>query len=332
MDTSSTPSSIREYTQAHQFVNLNNRVIDQNIEYRREWEEDCKQVQLSYRGNKFPVKLATRKAGGETSISSSIHKSQKAKGYINLVKRQWRVIANYLLNNEPQYLITKKEGGVGEDFIEETREALNLIFDGSDDENAGFYDTVMDETVFYGIHRGICWTLVYFLPDIKQFRFKTFDPMDTYIDTDVDSLDKITKLVHTYNLPKAQLRQKYRIDGLKNAINWDEVGTDKERTASDVKKSMLQEKQGSDSLLIREGYHIDYDENGNGKLLRILTTNTLFLSIEEIADMDFVPATWFSPIGDPGELYPKGWFVDMLPLEREVNEMIMKMATIVKTG
>lgn len=42
------------------FVNMNNKLIDDNITYRREWEEDCKKVQLSYRGNKFPVREANR--------------------------------------------------------------------------------------------------------------------------------------------------------------------------------------------------------------------------------------------------------------------------------
>jgi hypothetical protein len=95
---------------------------------------------------------------------------------------------------------------------------------------------------------------------------------------------------------------------------------------------MLVERQASDSCLIREGYYIEYAEDGSGELWVVKTTKTLFLEKKFIAKMDFIPVTWYSPVGDPNELYPKGWFVDMLPLEREVNELIQKMSMIIKTG
>jgi len=47
--------------------------------------------------------------------------------------------------------------------------------------------------------------------------------------------------------------------------------------------------------------------------------------------MKFLPVTSFSPMGDPDKLYPRGWFVDMLPLEREINELFAKLANIVRT-
>jgi hypothetical protein len=103
----------KDLTTSAGFVNMQNKVIDDNLTYRKQWEDDCKQVQLSYRGNKFPVRLATKSSQG-ASIGNSIQRSSQNKGYLNLVKRQWRVISNYLLNNEPQYIITKKEGGVDE--------------------------------------------------------------------------------------------------------------------------------------------------------------------------------------------------------------------------
>ena len=99
----------------------------------------------------------------------------------------------------------------------------------------------MDDTIFYGVHRGICWTLAYFDPDKKEFRFKTYDPMDTYIDLDSDKLSGIRKFLSTYSVPKSQLRKEYMLDAFGEGINWDEVNTDKEKTASDVKKSMLKE-------------------------------------------------------------------------------------------
>lgn len=117
---------------ASDFVNMNNKLIDDNISYRREWEEDCKKVQLSYRGNKFPVRDVNRVFG---TVSGVVKKSTEKKAYLNLVKRQWRVISNYLLNNEPQYLITEKTDDTEEKQLVEVRELLDLIFDGSDDEN-----------------------------------------------------------------------------------------------------------------------------------------------------------------------------------------------------
>lgn len=123
---------IVEITQSSEFVNMNNKLIDDNIEYRRQWEEDCKKVQLSYRGNKFPVKDYNRQS---QTLSNTIKRSTEKKSYLNLVKRQWRVISNYLLNNEPQYIITEKSDDTKEEQLVEVRELLNLIFDGSDSEN-----------------------------------------------------------------------------------------------------------------------------------------------------------------------------------------------------
>ena len=125
-------SDIMETKVASDFVNMNNKLIEDNITYRREWEEDCKRVQVSYRGNKFPERDANRVSG---TVSSTVKKSKERKGYVNLVKRQWRVISNYLLNNEPQYLITEKTDDTQEEQLVETRELLNLIFEGSEEEN-----------------------------------------------------------------------------------------------------------------------------------------------------------------------------------------------------
>lgn len=47
--------------------------------------------------------------------------------------------------------------------------------------------------------------------------------------------------------------------------------------------------------------------------------------------MKFLSVTPFTPMGDPDKLYPRGWFVDMLSLEREINELFAKLANIVRT-
>lgn len=107
-------------------MNLNNLLINQNIEFRRSWEEDCKSVALSFQGNKFPVKLMNR---SNNQIAANITKSTERKAMLNLVKRQWRVISNYLLNNEPHYVITEKSDDTTEEQLIEVRELLDQIFD-----------------------------------------------------------------------------------------------------------------------------------------------------------------------------------------------------------
>lgn len=117
---------IVDMKESFEFVNLNNKLIDDNISYRREWEEDCKRVETSYRGNKFPVRDANRVSG---TVSAVVKRHTEKKSYLNLIKRQWRVISNYLLNNEPQYLITEKTDDTEESQLVETRELLDLIFE-----------------------------------------------------------------------------------------------------------------------------------------------------------------------------------------------------------
>lgn len=151
--------------------------------------------------------------------------------------------------------------------------------------------------------------------------------MDTYIDLDSDKLSGIRKFLSTYSASKSQLRKDYLVDAFGGGINWDEVNTDKEKTASDVKKSMLKEVAWSETLLVREGYYLE-----NDMLYRVLTTNTLALKIEPLAEMKFMPVTWFAPMPDPSDKYPRGWFVDMCALEKEINVLVNKLASIIRTG
>lgn len=185
----------------------------------------------------------------------------------------------------------------------------------------------MDDTIFYGVHRGICWTLVYFDDKTKKFCFKSYDSLDTYIDLGVDKLAEIRKFLTTFTRPNAELKKEYPNDGFNQPIDWDKVGTKDEQTASNVKESMLMEKQGTDSSLIREGYYLE-----DNTLYRIRTTKKHFLSVEVLAELKFMPVTFYAPQADPGELYPRGWFVDMIELEKEINLLIAKMSTIIKTG
>lgn len=67
--------------------------------------------------------------------------------------------------------------------------------------------------------------------------------MDTYIDLDCDKLSGVRKFLSTYSTSKSQLKKDYPLDAFGGGIEWDKVNTDKEKTASDVKRSMLKEIQ-----------------------------------------------------------------------------------------
>jgi len=86
------------------FVNLQNELINNNLDYRKTWEEDCKDVALAYEGNKFPATVVNRNTG---ESNGRIGRAKNKPVFLNLVKRQYRVIGNFLRNNEPQYVITE---------------------------------------------------------------------------------------------------------------------------------------------------------------------------------------------------------------------------------
>jgi hypothetical protein len=90
---------------------------------------------------------------------------------------------------------------------------------------------------------------------------------------------------------------------------------------------MIVEKQGTDSALVREGYYLE-----DNVLYMVRTTGTVFLEQKELGKLNFMPVTYYAPQADPGDLYPRGWFVDMIELEREINLLLAKMSTIIKTG
>lgn len=114
-------------------------------------------------------------------------------------------------NNEPQYLITESSIDAEESDLKNTREALNTVFDGVTDDNEGFYDSIMDDTIFYGFHRAICWTMVYFVEG-EGYKFKSYDPLDTYIDTDARRPADVEKFLITYTKDKDWLKKKYPKD------------------------------------------------------------------------------------------------------------------------
>jgi len=317
--------AISEFITAEEFIKMQNDVINDNITYRSEWEAECKDVMYSFKGNKYPVRRKDRLAG-----TSTIIKDPKRRSFLNLIKRQYRITSNYLWNNEPQYLITAVNGwDVTEEDLENKRSFLNGVFEWNEsdlDEVCSFYDTVMDDVIFYGLFRWLAWTIAYYDEKKKTYEFKSYDSMDTYIDLDARCLRDIKKIIVTYTKGKRYLEKKYPLDGLWSPIDWENVGNEKKQSLDTTKNAMLKDKPNSKTLIVREGYYVE-----DWKLYRILTTQWLLLEKEEF-EVWFLPFTYYTTMNDPESLYPRGWYVDMLELEREINQLIEKINKIVKSG
>lgn len=315
---------ISEFQKADEFINLQNKIINDNITYRQEWENDCKQVMMSYQGNKFPVLKTDRRAN-----STSITKNSKQPPYLNMIKRQYRTTANYLLNNEPQFLITAIWKDVNEWDLVAKRVFLENVFEwatSDKDEVMWFYDTVMDDVIYYGMFRGLSWTMVYYDKENKSYEFRSFDSMDTFIDLEARSLRNIQKIVFTYTKNRDWLKKNYPTDPFWKPIDWDLKSKDQRESKSDVKQAMLKDKPDSDTFILREGYYLE-----NDSLVRIITTEKELLVKEIFENINFLPFTYFTPMNEPESLYPKGWYVDMLNLDREINLLVDKINKIIKT-
>lgn len=317
------PLRLKDTHTSEAYINFQTELINDNIEFRKEWEEDCKKVALSYGGNKFPSTMISRATG---TGDGKVKRAKDKPVYLNLIKRQYRVMGNFLRNNEPQYLISEASEEAEEKDLIMIRESLDSVFAGAADENDGFYDTIMDDTIHYGFHRAICWTLAYWTQE-GGYRFKSYDPMDTFIDLDARRTSDVKKFLITYTMDREDLKEKYPQDGNGKPIKWEDVEQNLETTESDIKKCLLTEKPDSNTLIVREGLYLQGKE-----LYRVITTKDQFLQKELIAGLDFMPVTAFNPGGDPDKLYPRGWFVDMLALEKEINELLAKLFTISKTG
>jgi hypothetical protein len=112
---------------AADYIDLNNVLINKNIEYRITWEENARASMLAYSGNLYPSAIKNLVTG----VTDSIVKKEKDKPvYVNLPKRQWRVIGSFLRNNEPQYLITEASENAEEKDLVEVRQALDAAYKG----------------------------------------------------------------------------------------------------------------------------------------------------------------------------------------------------------
>lgn len=321
--------NINELTKSEEFVDMQNKVINENITYRKQWEEDNKNVVRSYQGNKYPTQKVSRSTGVATG---PVSRKKDKQTFVNIIKRQYRVMANYLLNNEPQFTATKTEKKSTEGDLQATRELINYVLDGrqpgQDDES--FYDTTMDDTIFYWLFRGIVRTMVYYDPEIKEYVINTYDPYDTYVNTDARGPRNNDIILRTYTKSKNYLKTTYKtdIDGVE--IKWDEVNVDKKSTMSDTKNSMLIDKPNSSNLIIREWMYLQENDQGVKKLHRVITTQTKGLS-HDVFPLNFMPVTYYTPTHDPEELYPRSWYADLVTMEREINELMIKINNIIKT-
>jgi len=315
---------IFEFKEAKDFIDMQNEIINDNIKYRQKWTTECKNVMRSYKWNKFPWKMENRK-----TWEQYIWKLSWYKVFLNLIKRQYRTTANYLLNNEPQFLITAIWNDIEESDLVSKRVFLENVFEWAKsdiEEITWFYDTVMDDVIFYWMFRWVVWTMCYYDESKQSYEFRSYDPMDTFIDLEARSLRNIKKWITTYTKNKNELKKLYHIDPFWTVIDWDNIDRNKNESEDDTKVSMLREKPNTNTLIVREWYYIE-----DNKMYRILTTAKQLLSKEVFEWINFLPITYFTAMNEPEELYPKGWYVDMLTLDKEINELILKINNIVKT-
>ena len=311
------------------YVNYQNSIIDDNISYRTQWANDCRSVIESYRGNAFPTIVKT---GASLTTTSKLLREKGREVFVNMVKRQYRVMSNYLLNNEPQYLISKTRIDVADWIITEAREFLKHVLEWKQewsDIDDSFYDSIMDDVIYFGLFRGIAYTLWYY-DENKWFLFRSYDPFDCYIDMDARTTKDIRKFIITYTKPKDIIESEYKVDWLGKWIDWKNISSDPESTASNIKETLLVEKPNSNTYLIREWYYL-IREGETDSLYRILTTNRLFLEKKKLP-LGFMPVEYYTPNNEPEELYPRWWYVDMLTTAMKINDIIAKMSMIIETG
>jgi len=98
--------------------------------------------------------------------------------------------------------------------------------------------------------------MVYFVEG-EGYKFKSYDPLDTYIDTDARRPADVKKFLITYTKDKEALKKKYPVDGKGKPIKWDDIGTEREQTDSNAKKCLLVEKPKPQTILVREGLYVE---------------------------------------------------------------------------
>lgn len=298
------------------------RIQDQNIqdckEHRQEWERTATNVELSYKGIKFPQhnwrKLTYRNNPQEKVI-------------VNILKRQHRAIQNYFLNNEPAISWRKRLWMKYED-LEKSNMLLKRDLVESD-----FYNEDMDNITNYWLKRGIVYVLA-LLNEKNQCEVSVSDPMDTFIDISAQRKKDIRFFIKTFTKNLNEVKEMYKTwlndDGEKIILDWTAIQKDTEQSLSDEKRNIIKEPSNIDIILFREWWYCDY-KDWKKVLVKVLSIRDKVIS-KEIFDYDFLPITYYAPINDPDNLYPDSWYTGVLEPERVVNRIMNKFVNIVDTG
>lgn len=281
--------------------------------YRKEWETIAMEVELSYRGIKFPVhnKLGEHKNDPKYPV------------YVNIVKRQHRAIANYLLNNEPGISVRRAQDISHED-VEKTSILLKRDFVDSD-----FYDNDMDDIIEYWMRRWIVYIISYL--NNGKIKDKVMDSMDCYVDITARRKNDIRYIIDTFTKSIEECKSLYTTDANGQSIDWDSEATAIKKAESEEKNTIIKEPSIKNVIMFREGWYLDEDKSEDKKcVVKVLTTKTRVIK-KETYYIDFLPLSWFDPVNNRDSLYNDSWFKWVIEPERVVNRILAKFVHIVDT-
>jgi hypothetical protein len=283
-------------------------------QYRQEWERTALEVDLSYKGIKFP--MHNRNGDHRNDPNSPV--------YVNIVKRQHRAINNFLLNNEPGISVRRTQDMTHED-VEKTTMLLRRQFIDSD-----FYDEDMDDIIDYWLKRWVVYVLSYMNKD-GEIIDKVMDPMDCYIDISARRKKDIRFVIDTFTKSVEEAKDIYKTDKNGVEINWDAEVKAIKKAESDEKNRIIKEPVSQNVIMFREGCYLD-KKNWETVLVKVLTTKTRVIKMDIYESVNFLPLNWFDPINDRDNLYNDSWYKWVLAPEREVNKILSKFVHIVNTG
>lgn len=300
-----------------QIVQVQDQGIKDCRDARSDWERTAVEVELSYKGIKFP----------EHNNKTGEHRNNpKQPVIVNILKRQHRSIQNYFLNNEPGISVRRTVGTTFED-VEKTHVLLRRDFIDSD-----FYEEDMDDIVNYGMKRGVIYVLSY-MDDKWVIHDKVMDSLDSYIDVSAHKKKNIRFIIDTFTKSTEECKEKYKTDYKWEEIDWDKERKDVDKYESDEKNRIITEPKNKKIFMFREGWYLDTDpESKKTVLVKVLSTKTRVIKKTTYKEVDFLPLNYYAPINDPDTLYNDSWYKWVLMPERIVNRILNKFVHIVETG
>jgi len=288
-------------------LSFQDKVIKDCNEYRIAWAKTAQEVELAIKWIIYPQNKDWK------------HRNDPEKPVLlPLIQRQNRNMMNYISWNKPS--ITPRQT------VQMSSEELykaNLI-NKRDFLDNNFYRDLMDKIIFYWFRRWICYILSYYTT--KGIQTKVVDPLDVYIDINADTKENMRYIVYTFTKNIEQCKNDYKLDYLWDEIKWDEIKVDIEKTKNDYKKNIIKEPSDSNTILLREGWYLDYLD-GKQVVVKILTTKNTILK-KEISTQDFLWLDFYAPILDINNLFPYSRFSAMLSWERKANDLMNRFAHI----